>query len=100
MGTLVDTNTGEFLETGDAGNLLEYVNALEEMGVVHSLRVYLSDEALCGGRIMVPWYAKGEVGEYLIHALDLIQDGQINDAISACLSVGMSDEEIDEFLGC
>jgi hypothetical protein len=28
----------------------------------------------------------------------LIQDGQINDAISACLSVGMSDEEIDEFL--
>ena len=36
MGTLVDTNTGEFLETGDAGNLLEYVNALEEMGVVHS----------------------------------------------------------------
>ena len=46
---------------------------------------------------MVPWYAKGEVGEYLIHALDLIQDGQINDAISACLSVGMSDEEIDEF---
>jgi biotin synthase-like enzyme len=47
---------------------------------------------------MVPWYAKGEVGEYLIHALDLIQDGQINDAISVCLSVGMSDEEIDEFL--
>ena len=45
MGTLVDTNTGEFLETGDAGNLLEYVNALEEMGVVHSLRVYLDDEA-------------------------------------------------------
>ena len=47
---------------------------------------------------VAPWYAKGEVGEYLIHALDLIQDGQINDAISACLSVGMSDEEIDEFL--
>ncbi len=45
MGTLVDTNTGEFLETGDAGNLLEYVNALEEMGVVHSLRVYLEDDA-------------------------------------------------------
>ena len=45
MGTLVDTNTGEFLETGDAGNLLEYVNALEEMGVVDSLRVYLDDEA-------------------------------------------------------
>ena len=43
---------------------------------------------------MVPWYAKGEVGEYLIDALDLIQD----DAINACLSVGMSDEEIDEFL--
>jgi hypothetical protein len=47
---------------------------------------------------MIPWYAKGEVGEYLIHAQDLVQDGQINDAISACLSVGMSDEEIDEFL--
>ena len=45
MGILVDTKTGEFLEIGDAGDLLEYVNALDEMGVVHSLRVYLDDEA-------------------------------------------------------
>ena len=47
---------------------------------------------------MVPWYMKGEVGEYLIHARYLVEDGQIDDAICACLSVGMSDEEIDEFL--
>lgn len=47
---------------------------------------------------MVPWYAKGEVGEYLIDALISVEEGQIDDAIATCLSVGMSDEEIDEFL--
>ena len=47
---------------------------------------------------MVPWYMKGEVGEYLIHAGYLVEDGQIDDAIAGCLRVGMSDEEIDEFL--
>lgn len=47
---------------------------------------------------MNPWYMEGEVGELLIHASHLVEDGQIDDAISACLSVDMSDEEIDEFL--
>ena len=47
---------------------------------------------------MTPWYMKGEVGEYLIHAGYLVEDGQIDDAIAGCLRVGMSDEEIDEFL--
>ena len=47
---------------------------------------------------MVPWYAKGEVGEYLIDALISVEDGQIDDAIAACLRCGLSDEEIDEFL--
>jgi len=45
MGTLVDTKTGEFLEVGDLGNLLEYVNALDEMGVEHNLEVFLDDSA-------------------------------------------------------
>jgi len=47
---------------------------------------------------MNPWYMEGEVSEQLIHASHLVEDGQIDDAICACLSVGMSDEEIDEFL--
>ena len=44
MGKLVNELTGEFVDSGDLGNLLEYVNALEEMGVVHSLRVYLEND--------------------------------------------------------
>jgi hypothetical protein len=37
-------------------------------------------------------------GDDLTHVLTLIHDGQIDDAICACLRVDMSDEEIDEFL--
>jgi hypothetical protein len=45
MATLIDMKTGEFLEVGDLGNLLEYVNALDEMGVEHNLEVFLDDNA-------------------------------------------------------
>jgi hypothetical protein len=45
MGILVDMTTGEFVDTGDFGNLCEYVNALNEMEVEHNLRVFLEDEA-------------------------------------------------------
>ena len=37
-------------------------------------------------------------GDDLAHVLTLIRDGQIDDAICACLRVDMSDKEIDEFL--
>jgi len=45
MGTLVDMKTGEFIEVGDLGNLLEYVNALNEMGVEHNFEVFVDDSA-------------------------------------------------------
>jgi len=47
---------------------------------------------------MTPWYARDDIAEYLIDVSASIQDGQIDDAICACIRVGMSDEEIDEFL--
>ena len=47
---------------------------------------------------MTPWYERGDIGEYLIDVSASIHDGQIDDAICACIRVGMSDEEIDEFL--
>ena len=47
---------------------------------------------------MTPWYMKGEVGEYLIHAGCLVEEGQIEDAVAGWRRVGISDEEIDEFL--
>lgn len=45
MGILVDVSTGKFLDTGCLGNLLEYVNALNEMEIEHTLAVYSEDEA-------------------------------------------------------
>ena len=39
MGNLVDSTTGAVVETGDLGNLLEYVNALNECEVEHNLIV-------------------------------------------------------------
>jgi hypothetical protein len=47
---------------------------------------------------MVPWYARADIDEYLIDVSASVQDGQIDDAICACIRIGMSDEEIDEFL--
>lgn len=45
MGVLVNELTGEFVDSGCFGNLCEYVNALNEMGVDHNLVVHLEDEA-------------------------------------------------------
>jgi len=45
MGILVDMKTGEFVMNDDIGNLLEYVNALNEMGISHNFVVYPHDEA-------------------------------------------------------
>jgi len=39
MGNLIDLKTGSVVARGDIGNLLEYVNALNEMGEEHSLIV-------------------------------------------------------------
>jgi hypothetical protein len=43
MGILVDTSTGKVVDTGDLGNLCEYVNALNEMGVEHNLIVEMCE---------------------------------------------------------
>jgi len=44
MGNLVDSSTGAVVDTGDLGNLCEYVNALNEMGVEHTLVIELLEE--------------------------------------------------------
>ena len=73
-----------------------YLDALDF--VLNLIEAEESERQIQGGSIMNPWYMEGEVSEQLIHASHLVEDGQIDDAICACLSVGMSDEEIDEFL--
>lgn len=45
MGILVDMKTGEFVMNDDIGNLLEYVNALNELGIPHNFVVYPHDDA-------------------------------------------------------
>ena len=46
MGVIVNINTGEFIATGDFGNLAEELNPLMEMEVDCShLRLYPEDEA-------------------------------------------------------
>lgn len=46
MGIIVDVNTGEFVATGDYGNLAEELLALHEMEVnIDHLRLYPEDEA-------------------------------------------------------
>ena len=45
MGVIVNVKTGEFVATGDIGNLAETLMVLEEMGRADDLRIYPEDEA-------------------------------------------------------
>lgn len=46
MGVIVNIKTGEFVETGDLGNLAEWLNAMHEMEMeIDHLRLYAEDDA-------------------------------------------------------
>lgn len=45
MGVIVNVETGEFVATGDFGNLAEELMVMREMGFADNLRLYLEDEA-------------------------------------------------------
>ena len=46
MGVIVDIRTGEFVATGDIGNLAEHLQAMYEMEMeVEHLRLHLEDDA-------------------------------------------------------
>ena len=45
MGVIVNVKTGEFVATGDFGNLAEELMVMQEMGLADNLRLYLEDEA-------------------------------------------------------
>ena len=46
MGIIVDTRTGEFVETGDLGNLAESLHAMYEMEMdIDHLALFAEDDA-------------------------------------------------------
>ena len=46
MGVIVDIRTGEFVATGDLGNLAEELNAMYEMEMdIEHLRLHAEDDA-------------------------------------------------------
>ena len=45
MGIIVNVKTGEFVATGDLGNLADTLMVLSEMGSADHLRIYPEDEA-------------------------------------------------------
>ena len=46
MGVIVDIRTGEFVATGDLGNLAEELNAMYEMEMdIEHLRLHVEDDA-------------------------------------------------------